>query len=485
VTTLLALTLGGCLPERPQNAEETGVYPKVFPSDFGAAVPVNIAPLNFRVDDECDRVFLSVRGKNENLLEYSFDGNSVKIPVADWSKFLDENKGDSITLTVFLNQDKRWLKYKAFSYFVAPDPIDPFLVYRLIFPGYQTWNMMGIYQRCLSDFSVDVVLDSRLMPYTCMNCHAMAANNPDNMLLHLRENNSGTIIIQGKKIEKLNTKTQNTFSAVGFPYWHPSAKYIAFSIDKVRQLFPASGHERAHALDMESDMVIYDVAKNEFITSPLIFSPDAFEAFPCFSPDGTTLYFVTAKATAMPKEHRDVRYSLCAVAFDGRTGQLGQTVDTLISSARFGKSVTMPRVSPDGRHIMVTATDHGNFPAYYKDADLYQYDTEDSSLIRVDMLNSGDVESYHSWSSNGRWVAFGSRRMDGLYMNVYLAYCDRDGVFHKPFLLPQEDPDFYRSSLYSFNIPEFSVKPVQVGPYDIERVAKTSKGSQVRFDTTH
>ena len=30
---------------------------------------------------------------------------------------------------------------------VAADPVDPYLVYRLIEPGYALWNKMGIYQR--------------------------------------------------------------------------------------------------------------------------------------------------------------------------------------------------------------------------------------------------------------------------------------------------------------------------------------------------
>lgn len=480
---MLALLLG-CSGQKLQNAKDAGILPPIFPAQNGATIPCNIAPLNFMLNEPCDRLFLSVKGKNA-MLENSFEGNKTTISVPEWTKFLAANKGDSINLTVYAFQNGNWIKYKPFSYFVSSDPVDEYLVYRLIHPGYQTWNTMGIYQRNLCSFKEEPIIDSKLLPQTCMNCHSMANNNPDNMMIHLRENNAGTILIRGNKIEKVNTKTPNTFSSVSFPYWHPSAKYIAYSINKVRQLFPSVGQERAHAYDGESDMVIYDVDKNVFFTSPLLFSKDVFESSPCFSPDGKTLYFITAKAVQMPKEEKNIRYSLCSIAFDATNASLGTKVDTLISAARLGRSVAFPRVSPDGKHIMVTITDHGNFPAYNKDADLYMYHLADSTLERLDMLNSNDVESYHSWSSTGRWVVFSSRRMDGLYMNAYIAHVDEKGNPQKPFLLPQEDASFHKTFLYSFNIPEFAVKKVNFDRLEFEKVAKQSTGSQVSFDNYH
>ena len=36
------------------------------------------------------------------------------------------------------------------------------------------------------------------------------------------------ILIDGDKIEKLNTKTDQTISPLVYPSWHPSGKYVAF-----------------------------------------------------------------------------------------------------------------------------------------------------------------------------------------------------------------------------------------------------------------
>ena len=92
---------------------------------------------------------------------------------------------------------------------------------------------------------------------------------------------------------------------------------------------------------------------------------------------------------------------------------------------------------------MFTLASYGNFSIWHKDADLYLMDLLTGETKPLTVANSDDVESYHSWSSNGKWFIFGSRREDGLYARLYIAHLDEQGNASKPFLLPQEDPDFY------------------------------------------
>jgi len=476
--------LWSCTEQLPKNAVSVDELPEIFPENYQTTIPCNIAPINFKLKTKASKIFVSVTGKNSTL-EKTFDDNKTDWSLKHWSTFLEENKGDSISFMVFGLEGEQWKQYKPFSYFVSPDSVDEYLIYRLISPGYQTWNKMGLYQRQLTSFKQETILDNTIMPHSCMNCHTLAANNPDNMVFHIRENNSGTMLIRNGKVEKLVSKKETPFKSVSFPYWHPSGKYIAFSINKVRQAFPAEGSERAHAFDMGSDMVIYDVEKQEYIISPQIYSEASFEAFPCFSPDGRSLYFITAPAAPMPKELRNIKYSLCRIDFDPETATLGEKVDTLITPAQTGKSLTMPRISPDGKNILLTFSDYGNFPAYNEEADLYMYNVQDSSITRLDILNSDQVESYHSWSSTGRWVVFSSRRMDGLYMNAYIAHVDENGKPDLPFLLPQEDPDFHSSFLFSFNLPEFAIKPVPVNSIQIEKAAKDTNTGKRSYETTH
>jgi hypothetical protein len=90
----------------------------------------------------------------------------------------------------------------------------------------------------------------------------------------------------------------------------------------------------------------------------------------------------------------------------------------------------------------------------------------------IEEINSNESESYHSWSSNGSWVIFSSRRQDGSYTRFYISYFDGKGNFHKPFILPQKDPHFYHQFFKSYNIPEFLVKPVAFSPHDFAKAIK-------------
>jgi len=85
-------------------------------------------------------------------------------------------------------------------------------------------------------------------------------------------------------------------------------------------------------------------------------------------------------------------------------------------------------------------------------------------------LNSDLCDSWHSWSSNGRWLVFSSKRGNGLLAKPYFSYFDKDGVAHKPFALPQRDPAFYESCLFTYNVPELVKDRVPVSSSQLARV---------------
>jgi hypothetical protein len=167
----------------------------------------------------------------------------------------------------------------------------------------------------------------------------------------------------------------------------------------------------------------------------------------------------------IPAEVKDIRYSLCRVSFDPATGQVGEQVDTLVNADAERKSVSFPRPSFDGRHLVYTLSDYGNFSIWHPEADLWILDLQTGERRPLQELNSPDVESYHGWSANSRWLVFSSRRDDGLFTRVYLAHIDADGRCGKPFLLPQRHPrQYYENQFESYNIPEFVVRPVDLDP---------------------
>lgn len=179
------------------------------------------------------------------------------------------------------------------------------------------------------------------------------------------------------------------------------------------------------------------------------------ETFPAFSPDGKEVYFCTAPARKMPMEYKSLKYALCRVGFDENTGQLLEQVDTLYNPAVAGGSASFPRISPDGKYLLYTEAACATFPIWHAEADLKMIRLADKVEMDTSALNSDDTESYHSWSSDGRWVLFSSRRLDGRYTRLFIAAVDENGRFGKPFLLPQEDPEQNTLRMKSYNIPEF------------------------------
>jgi dipeptidyl aminopeptidase/acylaminoacyl peptidase len=115
-------------------------------------------------------------------------------------------------------------------------------------------------------------------------------------------------------------------------------------------------------------------------------------------------------------------------------------------------SVLQPKVSPDGRYLVCTMADHGNFPVFLSSSDLYVVDLQEGGFRRLE-INSDEAESWHAWSSNSRWLVFSSKRRDGLFARPYFTYIDEEGRFHKPILLPQQDPAFYDSFIQTVNVP--------------------------------
>jgi hypothetical protein len=99
-------------------------------------------------------------------------------------------------------------------------------------------------------------------------------------------------------------------------------------------------------------------------------------------------------------------------------------------------------------------------------------------------INSMYSESWHSWSSNSRWIAFSSKRQGGSLTRTYLSYVDETGQVHKPFILPQKDPTYYDSLLETFNVPELIKGSIKVNKSLLARAARSGPSVVVDIPIT-
>ena len=137
-------------------------------------------------------------------------------------------------------------------------------------------------------------------------------------------------------------------------------------------------------------------------------------------------------------------------------------LETVLSSRDTKLSILEPRISPDGRVLVFCMCPSGNFPPYSPGSDLYMMDLATRRYWPLAELNSDRAESWHSWSSNGRWLAFSSKRGNGLFSRPYIGYIDAGGRARKPILVPRRNPDFYDSLLKNYNVPELVKGPMTV-----------------------
>ncbi len=425
--------------------------PVIIPDYSNITVPQNIAPINFYIAEEGKRYRVVIKSsKGTQIIVKSFD-NKIIIPIGRWKKLIKEAAGGELIFDISVRKNKSWIKYKSIINHVAAEPIDSYVVYRLIHPGFEMWSRMGIYQRCLENFKELPVMVNTLSQNNCINCHSFLKNESHTMLFHMRGNMGGTVIYRNREIKKVNTKTDEIISAGVYPSWHPSGRYVTFSVNKIMQVFHAVPDKRIEVIDTLSDLIIYDTESNIVYQCESIASKERFETFPYWSPDGKYLYFCSAKALDKSR-YNEIRYDLLRISFNPETRRFGN-VDTIISSSKTGKSISFPVVSPDGRYILFCMSEYGNFTIWHNDSDLYLLDIENNEIIRP-AINSNKSESYHSWSSNGRWIIFASRRDDGLFTRLWIAYFSSDRQFGKPFTLPQKNPEHNESFLKSYNRPE-------------------------------
>lgn len=478
--SILFLGISSCAPEK-SGVQKTGTHPDIFPDYVGVTIPEGIAPLNFRIEwDSVRHSELLIENSEGKSLRVRAD-QTIKIPLDEWKHLLEVSKGDSLMFHLEVNRNGAWYRFSPFPVYISSDPIDYGLSYRLIAPGYEIYSKMGIYQRSLNSFDQDAIVENTLFQGSCMNCHSFRQTDAENMSLHIRGSQGGTVLLNDGNLKVLDTKTKETLSNCVYPYWHPSGNYIAYSVNKTQQTFHSANPKRIEVFDHASDIVIFDVKRNKLFSCDFLRSGKNMETFPAFSPDGKSLFFCSSKVDTLPLQVKDIRYNLLRIDFDPETGQFGSSVDTLFNAAALDQTVSFPRPSYDGRFIVYTRFNYGNFSIWHPEADLWLYDTQSGTNQPLEALNSNQTESYHSWSSNSRWIVFSSRRVNGLYTMPFIAHIDADGNAGKPFLLPQEDPDFYDMTFYSFNVPEFISQPVNLNLDQLED-AVSNEHIQLRFE---
>ena len=482
------ITLCACSQSLPSDFTQSDALPKIYPDYAGVTIPVNIAPLTFEMDDQSEEMAVCYAfGEKEIICR----GDKSQPDIDDWRQLTAAAQGKDIQVETYALKDGQWTRFKPFSIHVSPDSIDAYISYRLIHPSYVSYEELTISQRCLENYEESVIYDNILCTENtqgqCINCHNYQQYNPERMQFHARQNHGGTVIAYDGKVRKINMRNDSILSAGVYPAWHPELPLIVYSTNQTRQNFHVVDPNKVEVYDTESDLIAYDVMKNE--VTNIENDPAELEVFPFWAPDGKAVYYCSAhfeypdsiksKDMYLLKRSNMVRYNIYRKSFDAATMEFGPR-ELVFAADTLEKSATLPRISPDGRYLMFTMAPYGVFHIWHRDADLWMLDLATLEARSADEINSRDTESYHSWSSNGRWVVFSSRRDDGNFTRPFIAHIDADGKGAKPFELPCADPDYHRQFMKSYNVPEFMRDPVTISPQAFADVLK-GDGENVKY----
>jgi tetratricopeptide (TPR) repeat protein/Tol biopolymer transport system component len=174
-----------------------------------------------------------------------------------------------------------------------------------------------------------------------------------------------------------------------------------------------------------------------------------------WSPDGKYLVFARAEAKdpyppgqkqagfANDPNENQIQYDLYRIPFnDGQGGQ----PEPIAGASHNGMSNTFPKVSPDGKWIVFVRCRNGQLMR--PDSELYIVPAQGGTSRRM-KCNTPLMNSWHSFSPNGRWMVFSSKSRSP-YTQMFLTHIDEAGDDTPPILIENST-----AANRAVNIPEF------------------------------
>ncbi len=471
ISVLVSCTGGG---ESVQSASAA----RIFPDYTGIAIPANIAPLNFKLEG-ASAILLEIKG--DKSYRFRSAGETINFPLRRWKSMLAAEKGNTLTLFLQARIDGHRISYPSFDWEIRPEEIDSYLSYRLIEPAYEVWNVLSINERNVETFEERTLAANSLTGRSCINCHTSNRAPVQTTFLHARSVGGATLYQRDGKIRKVNTATDSTAGAAVYGEISQDGRWGIFTTADIRNGLHSAALERFEVFDDSSDLILVDFENNTVTDSPLVKGSEFQETFPCWSADNRTVYFCRSKALKQPEQTKQMHYDIYSISFDPQTGKLGDELVKVFDAAARGKSVSHLKCSPDGSKLLFCVSDYGTFPIWHIETDLWMLDLRTGEVDLMEETNGEFSDSYHCWSTNGRWICFASKRDDRVYGRPYFAFVRGDGTTTKAFVLPQRNPDFYLTTFKSFNIPELYDSPEPYGARDMRKFYFDTETEQMTY----
>lgn len=430
------------------------------------------------IDPEC----ISEHNEIYRPTPYQASARSWTPGAAVWTAIQEGSAGRPSTATILgfrAGEPARALSRGRISIATSADPVGAPIFYRDV-PLAPSLTRKGVIAP-LGEYAVSLIgwrlrdvskPQSRLLLSdlpTCTNCHSFSADGKTlGMDLDGPHGDKGSYLI-APVVRETVVEEKDVISWNAFPGKPEGHKTIGF----LSRVSPDGAHvvttlnEEVYVcnfLDHRFLQVFYPTrgilgyysrATGEIRALPGADDPAYVHCDAVWTPDGEHLVFARAEARdayaedgtlpdrANAPEETQIQYDLYRIPFDGGRGGKPEPI---AGASRNGMSNTFPKVSPDGKWIVFVQCRNGQLMR--PDSTLWIVPAA-GGPARPMRCNTRRMNSWHSFSPNGRWMVFSSKA-NTPYTQMFLTHIDEHGNDSPAVLIPDST-----AANRAVNIPEF------------------------------
>jgi len=406
---------------------------------------------------------------------------SWKVPADIWNKLKTTQTGDVKVVIAGINpEEKNKLQTgSSVRFSISKDSLNTPIFYRAVpLPFKFATSHLDSIKYMLGDVSSNQPPKTLMenLP-VCGNCHSFSPDGKKFAMDVDAFGDKGSYLIADieqeveMKPEKFITWSdfQEKPTMALLSHISPNGKHVISTLDD-NEIFESREELEYSQLffPIKGILTTYDIEKKTF--SALKGADDTMyvQSNSQWSPDSKTVYFARSKALQREQSgmthgtgiydmnkfqavrdsflrgKKHFKFDLMKLPFNEGKGGDPKYIN---GASQNGKSNYFPKISPNGKWMVFCQAN--NYMLLQPDSKLYIMPTDGSAKPREMNCNTSNMNSWHSWSPDGKWLVF-STKYFGAYTQLFLTRIDENGNDSPPVWL-----EYFKVDDRAANIPEF------------------------------